>query len=78
MKNFPLGTWLAAGSCLILLAISERYYVGPLRKQQQAAGVAPSVSIFGDISAGGPGQPAPAKLPDGAVLMDDGSIRRRQ
>ena len=76
--KFPVGTWIAAGTALAGLALSERYIVGPMRKKQEADGTAPSTSIFGDIAVvrGSSASKAPKKLPDGAVLMDDGSIQR--
>ena len=78
--KFPLGTWIAAGACLAGLALSERFIVGPLRKKQEAEGVAPSTSIFGDIAVvtgrGSQLQGSKTKLPDGSMLMEDGSIQR--
>ena len=78
--RFPVGTWIAAGACLAGLALSERFIVGPLRKQQEAEGTAPSTSIFGDIAVvtgEAHTKKSQAKLPDGLVLMDDGSIKRK-
>lgn len=78
VKSFPVGTWMAAGACLFGLFLTERYIVGPMRKKQEAEGVAPSVSVFGDISVvtGTRVHTASKELPDGSVLMDDGSIRK--
>ena len=78
--RFPVGTWIAAGACLAGLALSERFIVGPLRKQQEAEGTAPGTSIFGDIAAvtgEAHTKKQQAKLPDGLVLLDDGSIKRK-
>ena len=78
--RFPVGTWIAAGACLAGLALSERFIVGPLRKQQEAEGTAPSTSIFGDIAVvtgEAHTKKSQTKLPDGLVLMDDGSIKRK-
>lgn len=77
-SKFPLGTWIATGSCLAGLALSERFIVGPMRKKQEAEGVAPSASIFGDIAVvtGSAQYKSKTKLPDGSVLMEDGSIQR--
>ena len=76
--KFPVGTWIATGACLAGLALSERFIVGPMRKQQEAEGVAPSTSLFGDIAVvtGSAQKKSQAKLPDGLVLMEDGSIQR--
>ena len=78
--KFPVGTWIATGACLAGLALSERFIVGPMRKQQEAEGTAPSTSLFGDIAVV-TGEvytkKSQAKLPDGLVLMDDGSIQRK-
>ncbi len=76
VKRFPVGSWLAAGSCLLALALSERFIVGPMRKQQEAAGSAPSVSIFGDIAVSRPDLNA-RQLPDGSTLLSDGSIVKK-
>lgn len=65
---------MIAGWCLIGLAISERYIVGPMRREQEAAGTAPSTSIFGDIAVLKGSEPKTRKLPDGSILNDDGSI----
>jgi hypothetical protein len=78
--RFPVGTWIAAGACLGGLALSERFIVGPMRKQQEAEGTAPSTSLFGDIAVvtgEAYTKKSQAKLPDGMVLMEDGSIRRK-
>ena len=48
MKSFPLTSWMIAGSCLFGLALLEHFYTGPLRRQMELAGNAPSHSIFGD------------------------------
>ena len=78
--KFPVGTWIATGACLAGLALSERFIVGPMRKQQEAEGTAPSTSLFGDIAVV-TGEvytkKSQAKLPDDLVLMDDGSIQRK-
>ena len=76
VKNFPVGSWLLAGSCLCGLALLERFVTGPMRKEQEAAGAAPSVSIFGDIAVSKP-RVGQKTLPDGSKLMEDGSIRRK-
>mmetsp|Transcript_49300 Transcript_49300/g.81841 ORF Transcript_49300/g.81841 Transcript_49300/m.81841 type:complete len:104 (-) Transcript_49300:208-519(-) len=77
VRTFPLGSWMLAGSCLVILALTERYYIGPLRKQQEAAGAAPSISIFGDISVSQrTTNTASRVLPCGATLMADGSVRK--
>ena len=77
-RPFPVRTWMIAGSCLIGLAVLERYVTGPLRKKQEAAGAAPSVSIFGDISVvkSVPADVGPRELPDGSKLLADGSIQK--
>ena len=67
---------MAAGTCLLALALSERYIVGPMRKQQQEEGTAPSVSIFGDIAAEAGGPIKKRTLPGGSVLNEDGSIAK--
>ena len=77
VKSFPVGSWFLAGSCLIGLALSERYIVGPMRRDQEAAGTAPSTSIFGDIAVLTGSTPKKRELPDGSILNEDGSIVRK-
>ena len=80
IKNFPVKSWMGAGMLLVGLGISERYYIGPLRKKQQDAGVAPSISIFGDITPSSLHRPAQTsqKLANGMTLQADGSITKDQ
>ena len=47
-STFPMRSWLAAGACLVGLGLLEVFVTSPIRKQQEAEGKAPSVSIFGD------------------------------
>ena len=68
---------MVAGAVMFGLFLSERYIVGPMRKQQEAEGTAPSVSVFGDIAVvTGRVHTASKRLPDGSTLMEDGSIQR--
>ena len=76
LKSFPVGSWLAAGACLAGLGLLEYFVTGPIRKQQERLGAAPSVSIFGDVAKEKPST-GPRELPDGSILMEDGSIRRQ-
>lgn len=77
IRRFPLGTWMAAGAALFCLAMSERFIVGPMRKEQEASGNAPGVSVFGDIAAfTGRVHTKEKTLADGSTLQEDGSIRR--
>ena len=46
-STLPVRSWLAAGACLFGLGLLEVFVTGPIRKQQEAEGKAPSVSIFG-------------------------------
>ena len=73
VKQLPLGSLAAAASVLFALALSERFIVGPMRKRQEALGLAPSVSIFGDIAVSRQNVDA-RQLPDGSMLLGDGSI----
>jgi hypothetical protein len=76
VKQLPLGSLAAAASVLFALALSERFIVGPMRKRQEALGLAPSVSIFGDIAVSRQNVDA-RQLPDGSMLLGDGSIVKK-
>ena len=76
VKQLPLYSLAAAASALFALALSERFIVGPMRKRQEALGQAPSVSIFGDIAVSRPNVEA-RQLPDGSMLLGDGSIVKK-
>ena len=76
VKQLPLGSLAAAASVLFALALSERFIVGPMRKRQEVLGLAPSVSIFGDIAVSRPNVEA-RQLPDGSMLLGDGSIVKK-
>ena len=77
IKNFPVGSWMTAGACLCCLGLLEVFVTGPIRRQQQENGAAPSVSIFGDATPKErPFGTKPRVLPDGRRLMEDGSIVR--
>ena len=76
VKQLPLGSLAAAASVLFALALSERFIVGPMRKRQEELGLAPSVSIFGDIAVSRQNVDA-RQLPDGSMLLGDGSIVKK-
>ena len=76
VKQLPLGSLAAAASVLFALALSERFIVGPMRKRQEALGLAPSVSIFGDIAVSRQNVDA-RQLPDGSMLLGDGPIVKK-
>lgn len=47
-SKFPVRSWLAAAACLAGLGLLEFFVTGKVRKQLEAEGKNPSISIFGD------------------------------
>ena len=63
--RFPVTSWLLAGSCLCLLAVSEVMFVRPERRRQERSEAEEFAVQQGT---------APRELASGKLLMPDGRI----